>query len=95
MSFGKRLKEARMKKQISQEMLGKAVSVSRETISKYESDKRMPPLHVAIDLASILDVSLLDLTELSHRNYLDLTSLDENTRNTIEFILLKNMKKRK
>ena len=93
MSFGQRLKEARLKKELSQEALGKIVNVPRETISKYELDERTPLLHVAVNLAYALNVSLLYIAELTNHEYLDLTNLDKQTRSAIEFILLKNMKK--
>jgi transcriptional regulator with XRE-family HTH domain len=58
MSFGERLKEARLKKNWTQEALGAAVGKSAGAISDYESDKRTPRINVLINLADNLEVSV-------------------------------------
>ena len=58
MEFGKRLKEARERKHISQEYLAEVVSVSRQSVSKWENNECYPTVEKLIKLAEYLDVSI-------------------------------------
>lgn len=57
--FQKRLKDTRKDRQLTQEMLGKAIYVSKQEVCLYESEKRTPPIDVLIRIADFLEVDFL------------------------------------
>ena len=73
MIIGKRLKEARVKKGMSQEELGNLLGVSKVSICGYEQENRVPSLQVFLDLAEALNVDVNYL--LGH----DIDVVSENT----------------
>lgn len=56
--LGDRLKELREEKELTQEELGKLLSVSRQAVSSYESEDAEPSLNNLVRLADIFDISL-------------------------------------
>jgi transcriptional regulator with XRE-family HTH domain len=58
MSFGKRLSDARKKKNISQEELAKILQTKGPVIGRYERDEMKPSIEVASKMADVLEVSL-------------------------------------
>jgi transcriptional regulator with XRE-family HTH domain len=58
MSFGKRLTEARKKKELSQESIAKLLKTKAPVIGRYERGEMIPSVEVATKLASLLGVSL-------------------------------------
>ena len=69
------LKELRLKCQITQQDLAKAISVNRSTYAMWESGKSQPPLNKISALASALNVSageivscILAIRQTSFRN---------------------------
>ena len=66
MTFGKRLREARLKEHMTQPALAEAIDVAVRTYQSYEQDERLPTINTLINLADILNVStdyLLGRTE--------------------------------
>ena len=62
----KRLKELRLNKNLTQQQLGKLLSVSGQTILNWENDITYPSVKKLIELATFFDVSidyLLDFKE--------------------------------
>ena len=57
-SLGSRLKETRIRRNLTQKVLAAKVNKSVPAISSYELNTRMPPLNALISIASVLDVSL-------------------------------------
>lgn len=57
-TFGKRLTEVRKSKKISQDELGKAISVVGAVIGRYERDEVKPSIDTAAAIAEALEVSL-------------------------------------
>lgn len=57
MSIGSRIREARLRKGISQRALGEAVGATRGTIANYEADVSEPKSDMFGKLATVLDVS--------------------------------------
>jgi len=57
-SFGKRLTEVRKDKKMSQDEVGKLVSVHGAVIGRYERDEVKPSIEMATQLAEALEVSL-------------------------------------
>lgn len=63
--IGKRLREYRIARGLTQEDLANRVNRTQQTISLYESDDRMPDVETLIQIALVLDVSLDNLTGLT------------------------------
>ena len=57
-SLGSRLKETRIRRNLTQKALAAKVNKSVPAISSYELNAQMPPLDVLISIASVLNVSL-------------------------------------
>lgn len=57
MTFGERLKEARLKKKLTQEELAKQIGVAKSTLTGYEKGNREPDFFKIQKLTSILDVN--------------------------------------
>lgn len=67
MLFNERLKEIRIKKNLTQDDFAKLLNISPSSISLYESGNREPSLNTLIKIAIVLDVStdyLLGLTDI-------------------------------
>ena len=58
MSIGKKVRQYRMAKNLSQSMLAEKVDVSQSVISSLESDKSIPNAVMLIRIAKELDVVL-------------------------------------
>ena len=58
MELGKRLKECRMKSEMTQEELADRLYVSRQTISSWENDKSYPDIHSLLMISDLFGVSL-------------------------------------
>lgn len=58
MSLGKNIQYLRKQKQITQEQLAEKMSVSRQTVSKWESDEIVPELGKIITLSDIFSCKL-------------------------------------
>ena len=61
--FGKRLKELRIEKKLSQRELGDFFGVCNQTISFWESGSREPDLDTLVKIAKFFDVSVDFLLE--------------------------------
>lgn len=57
-NLGYRLKEARIRRNLTQKVLADRVNKSVSAISSYESNAQLPPLDVLISIAKVLHVSL-------------------------------------
>lgn len=56
MTFGKKLKEYRQLKHLSQEELAKKLNTTKQVISRYEREERSPKLTAAVDFANKLNI---------------------------------------
>lgn len=65
MLFNERLKEIRIKKELTQEEFAKLLNISPSAISLYESGSREPSLATLVNIANVLDVSTDYLLGLS------------------------------
>lgn len=63
MTLGQRIAQYRKATGLSQEVLGERVGVSRQAVSKWETDAAAPDMENLIALARIFGVSLAELTE--------------------------------
>lgn len=62
MSIGQKIYELRAKNNLSQEALAELLEVSRQSVSKWETDAAMPDLDKLIRLCDVFEVSLDELT---------------------------------
>ena len=67
--FGLLLKQLRIKKGYSQKQVAERIHRSRTSISQYESNEKLPPLPVLVDLASLFNVSLDYLVGLEKKKH--------------------------
>jgi len=61
--LGKRIKEIREKKNLSQERFGKKIGKSGKTICAYEKGRCVPSLRVLDSISQIYDVSFVHLKD--------------------------------
>ena len=62
MHIGKQIYEHRIAKKLSQEALAELLDVSRQSVSKWETDSAVPDLDKLIKLCDIFDITLDELT---------------------------------
>ncbi len=58
MTIGERIADLRKKNGFSQEMLGEKLGVSRQAVSKWESDAALPEIDKLVELAKLFDVTV-------------------------------------
>ena len=68
MSFGKRLREIRMERRLTQMQVADSIHVALRTYQCYEQGKREPSFTTLIALADVLEVSTDDLLGRSGRS---------------------------
>ena len=61
--FGKKLKELRIEKGLSQQKLGKELGFCNQTISFWESGSREPDLDTLVKISRYFEISYEDLLE--------------------------------
>ncbi len=57
MTFGQRLRELRLKNNITQKMLAEKIGVSQQAVARWESDNFAPTADTLIELANFFEVS--------------------------------------
>jgi transcriptional regulator with XRE-family HTH domain len=67
-TFGKKLKECREEKDLSQNELAKAIGVHHSIIGKYERDEVKPTIDVVKNIAAALDTTVGYLLEESKKH---------------------------
>lgn len=61
MEIGKKLKESRLNRDLTQEVIAEKLNVSRQTISNWENEKSYPDIISVIELSNLYSISLDDL----------------------------------
>ncbi len=61
MSIGKKILALRRKLDLSQEQMAQELHVSRQTISKWESDLSLPDMKTVLLMSELYDVSVTEL----------------------------------
>ena len=84
--IGNRIKELRIKRGYTQQVLATKINKSKATISSYEKDIQLPPLEVAIDIACALNVSLDYLVGFDQEEHLSTKGFSQEQREIIELI---------
>ena len=64
--FGKRLKELRLEKGLSQQKLGEELGFCNQTVSFWESGSREPDLDTLVQIAHYFEISFEELLEENH-----------------------------
>jgi len=80
MNLGNHLFQARKKTGLSQEMVAEKLGVSRQTISKWETDETVPDIYQSKKLAKLYHLSLDELIEFD----VDLKEIEHIIQNTNE-----------
>lgn len=80
MNLGNNLFQARKKAGLSQESVAEKLGVSRQTISKWETDETVPDIYQSKKLAKLYHLSLDELIEFD----IDLKEIEEVIKNTNE-----------
>ena len=66
--FGKRLKELREKRGMTQEEWSNLLNIEWQHISRLENGKNLPSCTILISLAEIFDIDIRSLTKYEHLN---------------------------
>ena len=80
MNLGNNLFQARKKSGLSQELVAEKLGVSRQTISKWETDETVPDIYQSKRLSKLYNLSLDELIEFD----VDLKEVEEIIKNTDE-----------
>lgn len=80
MNLGNHLVQARKKAGLSQEAVAEKLGVSRQTISKWETDETVPDIYQSKKLAKLYHLSLDELIEFD----VDLKEIEHIIKNTDE-----------
>lgn len=80
MNLGDHLMQARKKAGLSQEVVAEKLGVSRQTISKWETDETVPDIYQSKKLAKLYHLSLDELIEFD----VDLKEIEHIIKNTDE-----------
>lgn len=87
LGIGRRIKEVREKRGLTQQMLGDRINKSKSAVSSYETGSQAPPIEVLISIASVLNVSLDYLVGKDNRQILSLQSFTDRQKNVIHLII--------
>lgn len=80
MNLGNNLKEARKKSGLSQETVAEKLGVSRQTISKWETNETLPDIYQSKKLSKLYNLTLDELIDFDA----DLQEIEEIIKNTDE-----------
>ncbi len=80
MKLGNNLFQARKKVGLSQEMVAEKLGVSRQTISKWETDETLPDIYQSKKLAKLYNLTLDELIEFD----VELKEIEQVIKNTNE-----------
>lgn len=79
--FCERLKNLRLSNNLTMENLGAQFSVTKQTISRWESGDRLPPLNVTYNIAKYFNVSIDYLVGLTDNN---INTIQNTTSDTLK-----------
>ena len=91
--FGRKLKELRKQKNLTQKELASLIGVKNSIISFYEVGERIPSPEILIKLASVLHVTSDYLLGIEKCDAVDVSGLDEEDKHLIR-ALVDNMRKK-
>ena len=82
MKIGQSLFSARKKSGLSREQVAKKLNISRQTISKWESDETLPNICQFKDLANLYNVSIDELYDYD-KEYIEIQNIINNTNDNL------------
>lgn len=85
-TFGKRLREARRRKDITLEQLSNDIGVTKATLSRYENDIRVPDVHTANKIAEYLGITVDYLLGHTDKESIVKVSSYEKSKDMMEYI---------
>lgn len=85
--LNKRIKELRISRKLNQVQLGKALSVTKQTISNWENDNIQPSVNMLIKIAEYFNVSTDYLVGLDNNKYLKISGLTDEQISHIQLII--------
>lgn len=85
-TLGKRIKQARISANISQETLAELINKSAPTIRKYENGERNPPLSVVKEISTALNIDLSKLVT-EDTNLISNTTKNSNLRDQLNSLV--------
>ncbi|MBQ0010901.1 MAG: helix-turn-helix transcriptional regulator [Ruminococcus sp.] len=88
MEFGNKLKDARIKKGLSQQELAEKLFVTRQTVSRWESGNRYPDYDVLNRISAELDVSASELLGQNEINNMTISAVNDRKSRKIMIIAL-------
>lgn len=95
--FGRKLRELRKQKNLTQKQLAALIGVKNSIISFYEVGDRIPSPEIIIKLAAALNVTSDYLLGIEKNETIDVSGLDENdkklVRSLVETLRRKNQNK--
>ncbi|MCI9123922.1 MAG: helix-turn-helix transcriptional regulator [Eubacterium sp.] len=91
--FGKRLRNLRKQKNLTQQQLAVQIGVKNTMISFYEMGDRLPSPEVIIKMAAVFHVSTDYLLGLDKKESVDISDLDEDDK-VIVYMLVDSLRKK-
>lgn len=85
--FGRRVRLARRRADLSQDTLGRLTGLNRTSITNIEAGRQRIPLHLLLDFAAALDVEPLELLPGSPPAGLRLEGIPKEHRTFVENVL--------
>ena len=85
--LGSKIRELRIKYNLTQAELAKQVGVSKATVTAYEGDLRQPSYDVLIKLANVFKVSIDSLVLNRSESVLDVSDLEPEQINKVQGII--------
>ena len=85
--FGRRVRLARRRADLSQDTLGRLTGLNRTSITNIEAGRQRIPLHLLLDFATALDVEPLELLPGSPPAGLRLEGIPKEHRTFVENVL--------
>ena len=91
--FGKRLRNLRKQKNLTQQQLAVQIGVKNTMISFYEMGDRLPSPEVIIKMAAVFHVNTDYLLGLDKKESVDISDLDEDDK-VIVYMLVDSLRKK-
>lgn len=93
MDIGGKLKDARLKKNLTQEQIAELLQVSRQTVSNWETGKTYPDIISVIQFSNICDISLDSLLKEEtpvpdYLNYLEESTNTVKSKNKLSLVIM-------
>ena len=85
--LGLRIKTLRTKRGMTQETLGSKINKSKSAVCSYETNAQLPPLDVAISIASALNVSLNQLVGMEDESSIPISTLNAQQKELLDLLL--------